>query len=230
MTCREHWEHAGILETFQNITLQLGASSEAASLGTVAWKPLVQRISFLILLSTIYSILGMSESKTHHDIPKLKADNYYAWLYHMEMRLHKLGVWSIINSEESHLAGSTNHKTMKGWVTWMELALNEIVSAVGDSQLVHTRMSIDPNVIWERLESVHMLQGLGSIILMWQRFFQLKKSEEVTIQAHASICKYADCLTGLGDLPLETLIDCPRSGPGLVRPLFVDPGPGPGHE
>ena len=28
----------------------------------------------------------------------------------------------------------------------------------------------------------------------------------------------------------NTLLDCPRSGPGLVRPLFVDPGPGPGHE
>ena len=89
----------------------------------------------------------------------------------MEMRLCKLGVWSIVNSEESRPAGSTNHKTMKGWVTRMELALNEIVSAVGDSQLVHTRVSMDLNVVWERLESVHMSQGLGSIILMWQRFF-----------------------------------------------------------
>ena len=62
-------------------------------------------------------------------------------------------------------------------------------------------------MLWERLESVHMSQGLGSIISMWQRFFQLKKSEEVMIQAHAaSIHKYADCLTGLGDSPSETLM------------------------
>ena len=66
----------------------------------------------------------MSESKSHHDVPKLEADNYYAWSYRMEMRLHKLGVWSIVNGEESRPAGSTNHKTVKGWVTRMELALN----------------------------------------------------------------------------------------------------------
>ena len=128
----------------------------------------------------------MSKSKSHHDVPKLEANNYYAWSYRMEMRLHKLGVWSIVNGEESRPTGSTSHKIVKGWVTQMELALNEIVSAVGDSQLVHTRVSMDPNVVWERLESVHMSQGLGSIISMWQRFFQLKKSEEVMIQAHAA--------------------------------------------
>ena len=116
-------------------------------------------------------MLFRSESKSHHDVPKLEADNYYAWSYRMEMRLRKLGVWSIVNGEESRPAGLTNHKTVKGWVTRMELALNEIVSAVGDSQLVHTRVSMDLNVVWERLESVHMSQGLGSIILMWQRFF-----------------------------------------------------------
>ena len=108
----------------------------------------------------------MSESKSHHDVPKLEANNYYAWSYHIEMRLRKLGVWSIVNGEELRPAGSTNHKTVKGSVTRMELALNEVVSAVGDSQLVHTRVSMDPNVIWERLESVHVLQGLGSIISM----------------------------------------------------------------
>ena len=57
------------------------------------------------------------------------------------------------------------------------------------------------------MESVHMLQGLGSIILMWQRLFQLKKLEEVMVQAHAaSLQEYADHLTGLGDSPLETLM------------------------
>ena len=166
----------------------------------------------------------MSESKSHHDVPKLEADNYYAWSYRMEMRLRKLGVWSIVNGEESRPAGSTNHKTVKGWVTRMELALNEIVSAVGDSQLVHTRVSMDPNVVWERLESVHMSQGLGSIISMWQRFFQLKKSEEVTIQAHAaSIREYADRLTGLGDSPSETLMVAVLliSLPETYSPLIV---------
>ena len=37
--------------------------------------------------------------------------------------------------------------------------------------------------------------------------FQLKKTEEVMIQAHAaSIREYADRLTGLGDSPSETLM------------------------
>ena len=147
----------------------------------------------------------MSKSKTH--VTKLEADNYYAWSYCMEMRLRKLGVWSIVNGDEPCPTGSSTHMVVKGWVARMELVLNEIVSAVGDSQLVHTRVSMDPSVIWERLESIHMLQGLGSVILMWQRFFQLKKSEEVTIQTHtASIYEYADRLTGLGDSPSETLM------------------------
>jgi hypothetical protein len=147
----------------------------------------------------------MSESKSH--VTKLEADNFYAWSYRMEMRLRKLGVWSIVNGQESRPAGSDNHKVVKGWVSRMELALNEIVNAVGDSQLVHTRVSRDANVVWERLASVHMSQGLGSIISMWQRFFQLKKLEGVTMQAHAaSIREHADRLTGLGDSPSETLM------------------------
>ena len=49
---------------------------------------------------------------------------------------------------------------------------------------------MDPSIVWKRLD---MSQGLGSVISMWQRFFQLKKME-VTIQAHmASICEYAIC-------------------------------------
>jgi len=170
----------------------------------------------------------MSESKTQ--VPKLEADNYYAWSYRMEMRLRKLGVWSIVNGQELRPSGSNNHKTVKGWVTRMELALNEIVSAVGDSQLVHTRVSMDPNVVWERLESIHMSQGLGSIISIWQRFFQLKKSEEVMIQAHAaSIREYADRLTGLGDSPSETLmvavllISLPESYSPLIVSLDTHP-------
>jgi hypothetical protein len=114
----------------------------------------------------------------------------------------------------------------------MELALNEIVSAVGDSQLIHTRVSRDANIIWERLESIHMSQGLGSIISMWQRFFQLKKSEEVTIQAHAaSIREYADRLTGLGDSPSETLMVAVLlfSLPESYSPLIVSLDTHPEH-
>ena len=77
---------------------------------------------------------GMSESKTQ--VLKLEVDNYYGWSYHMELRLRKSGVWSIVNGKESRPPGSNNHKMVKGWVTRSELALNEIVSAVGDSQLV----------------------------------------------------------------------------------------------
>ena len=118
-----------------------------------------------------------------------------------------MGVWSIVNGQEPRPSGSNNHKVMKGWVNQVELALNEVVSSMGDSQLVHTRVPMDPNVVWERLELVYMLQGLGSIISMWQRFFQLKMLEEVTVQAHAaSLWEYADCVTGLGDSPSETLM------------------------
>ena len=74
----------------------------------------------------------------------------------------------------------------ESWVTWSELALNENVSTVGDSQLIHTRVSMDPSIVWERLESIYMLQRLGSVILMWQKFFQLKKTEEVMIQAYTA--------------------------------------------
>jgi hypothetical protein len=195
---------------------QVGAIFGSRQLGAVIFgicqlgarhrKPLSQRIYHIIyLVSTIYFISRMSESKTH--VPKLEADNYYAWSYRMEMRLRKLGVWSIVNGQEPRPLGSGNSKAVKGWVTRMELALNEIVSGVGDSQLVHTRVSMDPSVVWERLESIYMSQGLGSIISMWQRFFQLKKSEEVTIQTHAaSIREYADRLTGLGDSPSESLM------------------------
>ena len=201
---------------------------EAASLGAVTQKLLVQCISFLFTYRQSYFISEMSELKTH--LPKLEADNYYTWSYHMEMRLRKLGVWSIVNGQEPHPSGSNNHKVVKGWVNQAELALNEVISGVGDSQLVHTRVSMYPSVVWERLASIHMSQGLGSIISMWQRFFQLKKSEEVTMQAHAaSICEHADCLTGLGDLPSETLmvtillISLPESYSPLIVSLDTHP-------
>jgi gag-polypeptide of LTR copia-type/Zinc knuckle len=175
-----------------------------------------------------YLISGMSESKTH--VPKLEADNYYAWSYHMDLRPRKLDVWTIVDGQEPHPSGSNNHNVVKGWVTRMELALNEIISVVGDSQLVHTRVSMDPSVVWERLASIHMSQGLGSIISMWQRFFQLKKLEGVTVQAHAaSIHEHADRLTGLGDSPSETLmvavllLSLPESFGSLVVSLDTHP-------
>jgi hypothetical protein len=173
----------------------------------------------------------MSETTKNH-VSKLEADNYYAWSYRMEMRLRKLGVWSIVNGQEPCPSGSPNNKVVKGWVARMELALNEIVSAVGDSQLVHTRVSMDPSVIWERLRSVHMSQGLGSIISMWQRFFQLKKLEGVSFQAHAAdVREHADRLTGLGDPPSETLMVAVllSSLPESYSPLIVSLDTHPDH-
>ena len=58
---------------------------EAASLGAVTQKLLVQCISFLFTYRQSYFISEMSELKTH--LPKLEADNYYTWSYRMEMKL-----------------------------------------------------------------------------------------------------------------------------------------------
>jgi gag-polypeptide of LTR copia-type len=89
---------------------------------------------------------------------------------------------------------------------------------------------MDPSLVWERLASLHMSQGLGSIISMWQRFVQLKKLEGVTVQAHAaSIREHPDRLTstGLGDLPSETLmiavllLSLPESYGSLVSILIL---------
>ena len=99
---------------------------------------------------------------------------------------------------------------VKGWAGWqtrVDLALSEIIGEVSDSQLVHTRVSRDPADIWERLQATHVLQGLGSIIAIWQHFFTLKKANDTSVQAHASaIRELADRLTGLGDVPSETLM------------------------
>ncbi|RDB24314.1 hypothetical protein Hypma_008360 [Hypsizygus marmoreus] len=147
-----------------------------------------------------------ADSKSH--LPtKLNADNYYAWSYRMELKLRKLGVWSLVNGEESRPVGSDNHKVVKAWRTRVDLALSEIVGEVGDAQLVHTRSSRDPHLVWERLKSVHMSQGLGSVISTWQKFFQLKKASNVSVQAHAAALReLADRLTFLDDGPSESLM------------------------
>jgi len=150
---------------------------------------------------------GSHETKNSHLPAKLNADNYYAWSYRMEMRLRKLKVWNVVTGAESRPPGSDNHNVVKAWVNRQEVALNEIVNEVGDSQLVHTRVSMDPHVVWERLKDVHMSQGLGSIIAAWQKFFQLKKSDGTSVQAHAATLReLADRLLGLGDGPSETLM------------------------
>ena len=150
----------------------------------------------------------MSEQRdSPHKTPKLDNDNYYAWSYRMEMKLRKQGVWNIVNGTESRPVGSDNHKVVKAWQTRVDLALSEIIGEVSDSQLVHTRVSRDPAEIWERLRTTHVSQGLGSIIAIWQRFFTLKKADDTSIQAHASIIReLADRLTGLGDEPSEALM------------------------
>jgi hypothetical protein len=132
-------------------SLQLGAS-EAARSAQSSEAAFFSAFVIYYRQQSCYFISGMSESKSH--VSRLETDNYYAWSYRMEMRLRKLGVWSIVNGQEPRPLGSNNHKTVKGWVTRMELALNEIVSAVGDSQLIHTRVSRDANVIWERLDNL----------------------------------------------------------------------------
>jgi hypothetical protein len=144
---------------------------------------------------------------SHSKAPKLDNDNYYAWSYRMEMKLRKLGVWSIVNGTESRPVGSDNHKVVKAWQTRVDLAMSEIIGEVLDSQLVHTRVSRDPADIWARLQATHVSQGLGSIIAIWQHFFTLKKANGTSVQAHASIIReLADRLTGLGDGPSETLM------------------------
>jgi gag-polypeptide of LTR copia-type/Zinc knuckle len=152
----------------------------------------------------------MSDSEqrnSSHKIPKLDNNNYYAWSYRMEMKLRKLGVWNIVNGTESRPIGSATHKVVRAWQTRMDLALSEIIGEVSDSQLVHTRVSRDPADIWDRLEATHVSQGLGSIISIWQRFFTLKKANDTSVQAHASVIReLADRLTGLGDGPSETLM------------------------
>lgn len=173
----------------------------------------------------------MQSAKSSKHLPvKLDNSNYYAWSYRMEMRLRKLGVWTIVSGEESRPPGSDNHKVVKGWRTRVDLALNEIIGEVGDSQLVHTRVSRDPSVVWERLRATHMSQGLGSIIATWQRFFLSKKADNVSVQAHAgSIREIADRLTGLGDGPSETLmvavllLSLPESYGSLVISLDSHP-------
>jgi len=138
---------------------------------------------------------------------KLGNDNYYAWSYRMEMRLRKVGVWAIVDGTESMPQGSPNSKVVKAWRTRVDLALNEIIGEVSDGQLVHTRVSREPKVVWDRLKEVHESQGLGSVISTWQKFFQMRKANDVSIQAHAgAIREVADRLTGLGDEPSEALM------------------------
>jgi hypothetical protein len=150
----------------------------------------------------------MSEQRdSSHKTPKLDNDNYYAWSYRMEMKLRKFGVWSIVDGTESRPVGSDNHKVVKAWQTRVDLALSEIIGEVSDSQLVHTRVSRNPAEIWERLQATHLSQGLGSIIAIWQRLFTLKKANDTSIQAHASVIReLADKLTSLGDGPSETFL------------------------
>jgi len=140
-------------------------------------------------------------------IGKLGNENYYAWSYRMEMRLRKLGVWSLVDGSEGRPVGSDNTKVVKAWRTRIDLALCEVVSEVEDGQLVHTRFSRDPAEVWERLRTVHQSQGLGSAISMWQRLFMMKKAPEISIQEHASVMReIADHLVGLGDKPSDMLL------------------------
>jgi hypothetical protein len=101
-------------------SLQLGAL-EAARSAQSSEAAFFSAFIIYYCQQSCYFISGMSESKSH--VSKLEADNYYAWSYRMEMRLRKLGVWSIVNGQEPRPLGSNNHKTVKGWVTRMELAL-----------------------------------------------------------------------------------------------------------
>ena len=116
-------------------------------------------------------------------------------------------MWNIVNGTESRPVGSDNHKVVKAWQTRVDLALSEIIGEVSDLQLVHTRVSRNPADIWDRLQAMHVSQGLGSIIAIWQHFFTLKKANNTSIQAHTSVIReLADRLTGLGDGPSETLM------------------------
>ena len=93
-------------------------------------------------------------SKDSKRIVKLGNDNYYAWLYCMEMCLCKLQVWSLVEGTESHPQGSDGSKAVKAWRIRMDLALSEIVSKVEDGQLVHTHVSRDLAEVWARLDSI----------------------------------------------------------------------------
>ncbi|KAG6905419.1 hypothetical protein DXG01_002843 [Tephrocybe rancida] len=71
----------------------------------------------------------MADTTSKSHLPtKLSNDNYYAWSYWIQMRLRKLGVWTIVAGEESRLAGSVNHKVVKAWQMHLDLALNKLVA------------------------------------------------------------------------------------------------------
>src|ERR1700730_235741 len=120
---------------------------------------------------------------------------------------HKVGVWSIIDGTETAPMGSLNSKAVRAWRTRVDSALNEIIGGVTDGQLIHTRVSRDPKEVWERLKSVHESQGLGNLVATWQKFFQMKKSDDISVQTHvATIREVTERLTGLGDKPSEALM------------------------
>ena len=146
-------------------------------------------------------------SKDSKCIMKLSNDNYYAWSYHMEMHLHKLQVWLLIEGTESHPQGLDGLKVVKAWRIRMDLVLSKIMSEVEDGQLVHTCVSRDPAEVWARLESIHLSQGLGRTISTWQKLFHITKAPDTSIQEHAgAIHELADCLTGLDNTPSDSLL------------------------
>ena len=57
------------------------------------------------------------------------------------------------------------------------------------------------------MKSVHESQGLGNLVATWQKFFQMKKLDDISVQTHiAAIREVTDRLTGLGDKPSEALM------------------------
>jgi hypothetical protein len=150
---------------------------------------------------------------TKHDIYKLSevpVPNYDAWEFRTRITAKSKGLLDMISGIDVEPSSGHNSKAWKAWKARQDAAAELLVKALEDDQLIHVHgLEDEPDLMWERLRTVHEKTGTGSASDLWKKFHGLMYTNDTApLRTHiGTIRAYAEHLDRLhNDKPSDTQI------------------------
>lgn len=136
--------------------------------------------------------------------------NYDAWEFRTRITAKSKGLLDMISGVDDEPSTGHNSKGWKAWKARRDAAAELLVKALEDDQLLHVRgLEDEPDLMWERLRTVHEKTGTGSASDLWKKFHSLMYTDNTTpLRTHVgTIRAYAERLDRLhNDKPSDTQI------------------------
>ena len=115
---------------------------------------------------------------SHARLPVLEGTNYHTWADSHKRFLRGRGLWGIVSGD---LPMPTTETEARNWMILDQWIAFQLASYVEDSQQCHISHLYGAKDIWDEMNQIHRVSGIGRLVPMLQRFFGYIKGAEESI-------------------------------------------------